>query len=398
MTKPVFLLPRLLALACIITAIIPAVAEAATPTVSKTGFTLNGHPFFPIISWEQCTGQIGENLQLGVNVFANSCNTTAMDSALQGTGTYQLASIHNPGAGSLSSVAGFIQDDEPDNNGEMPSQMPDTSVAQGKMVWLNTTSHFANEMGDISPAINHQLYPSYWNKADVVGFDLYPLSEFCNETQWVHYDDVYYFQREISQEDGGRPSFQWIEMNQLDMKCGPNPQTPTQVVNEAWLALAGGATSLGYFTWGPVGDGTWTSWQVSPAIASAVSQANKGFQQLAGVLESPVADWSQVMAYANNPVKVGVREYDGHYWLIAVNSSGQNVKASFGVKGAGAGVASVWNESRTVPMKNGSLADSFAPYATHVYQLEPSATQTVNRATTSTAKKVKPAKKATKYK
>lgn len=366
----------IVAVAAALLAPLAAQANTTTLNVNKTGFSLNGQAVVPIISWQQCENTLSQNLKLGVNLFANTCDAVGMDHALAGTGAYQIASIHNPEAGALPSVVGFIQDDEPDNWGEMPASLPDLSVAQGKPVFLNTTAHFANEMGDISSTVNHAIYPSYWAKADVVGFDLYPLAEFCNETQWVHYDDVYNFQRELTQADGSKPTFQWIEMNQLDMRCGPHPQTPLQVSNEIMQAVAGGASALGYFTWGPVGDGTWDSWIVAPDIAAQVAQTSKTLQQLASVIESPVGDWNLLLGYASSPVKVGIRMYDGHYWLIAVNSSDQTVKAAFGVKGAGTGSATVWNESRNVSMRNGSLADQFAPYATHVYELNPGTAKT----------------------
>lgn len=354
--------------------LVGASAEAGVPLqIAHSGFELNGRAVVPLLGWEQCAATLSQDRAIGINMLTDCADPEGLDRALLGTGVYQLPSIHRADLGVLPSVAGFFQDDEPDNAGELPVGLPDPSVANGKPVFLNTTAHFAAEMSDVSPAITHDSYPAYWAKADVLGFDLYPLAEFCG-SQWVFYADVYTFQRELNVLGRGKPTFQWIELNQLDMRCGSNPQTPQEVVNEAWLAFAGGASALGYFTWGPAGDGTWTPWLVQAAIASALAQASARFQELAPVLESPQIPWSQVMARDSSPVKVGVRTMGGRLWLIAVNSSDGRVQAAFGVRGAGTGSASVWQEGRSVPLRRGSVADRFAPYQTHVYLLDSKAT------------------------
>jgi len=62
------------------------------------------------------------------------------------------------------------------------------------------------------------MYPELVARADVVGFDLYPLQELCRPEllPWV-----YDAQAELRRLAPGKPTFQWIE--EREMKC-PQPE------------------------------------------------------------------------------------------------------------------------------------------------------------------------------
>ncbi len=48
---------------------------------------------------------------------------------------------------------------------------------------------------------------------------------------------------------GGRPTFQWIETGPINPTyCGGFAMTAAELRAEVWLAIAGGATGIGYFT------------------------------------------------------------------------------------------------------------------------------------------------------
>src|SRR5207249_9096515 len=79
--------------------------------------------------------------------------------------------------------------------------------------------------------------------------DLYPVSYYCGN-QWVGLHSVYDEQRELVALAAPRATFQWIEVNDLQGRCGRGVVTPATIHAESWLAIAGGATALGFFTHG----------------------------------------------------------------------------------------------------------------------------------------------------
>ena len=88
--------------------------------------------------------------------------------------------------------------------------------------------------------------------ADVVGFDMYPIVKFCGRVPLL---DVFRAQRELMTIYApGKPTFQWIETSKMTGEC-PTLQITPQIVNaETWLAVAGGACGIGYFTNSWTGD------------------------------------------------------------------------------------------------------------------------------------------------
>ena len=93
------------------------------------------------------------------------------------------------------------------------------------------------------------MYPGLVAKADVVGFDLYPLQELCRREllPWV-FDS----QRELVRLAHGKPTFQWIEIREMKCHNAAAAVTPRTIRVESWLAIAGGAHGLGFFPndWG----------------------------------------------------------------------------------------------------------------------------------------------------
>ena len=78
--------------------------------------------------------------------------------------------------------------------------------------FLTLTNHFYT--GAAALPWGRGIYPPLIAKADVVGFDLYPLQEWCKPERMA---DVFYAQRELVNLAAGKPTFQWIEAN--DWKC-----------------------------------------------------------------------------------------------------------------------------------------------------------------------------------
>jgi hypothetical protein len=351
---------QLAALVAALVGVIGAAAQAATAA----------QPAFPLLAWEQRPDTVDASLALGVNTFMGADGDLgALAAAIAGR-----ASLLAPlGAGAeLPGLAGYYQPDEPDATGLSPDQLLDPSLAAGLPVYLTVTAHFASDQEPLSPQVGKELYPAYFAKASVVGFDLYPLSHYCYANRWgIGFDDVFDDQRELAAENPGKATFQWIELNALEGVCGPAPISPPQLTAEIWLAIAGGARGLGYFTWAPLGDGTWTPYSVLPGLAPEAARQSARIRRLGPTLLAPQLSFDRILVRSGSPVKVGGRASGGAVWLLAVNSSGRTVTTAIGVRGAGDGRVRVDGENRTVPLRRGAFSDRFGPYAVHVYRLEP---------------------------
>ena len=103
-----------------------------------------------------------------------------------------------------------------------------------KVTFLTLTDHFAPYMAP--PHAGRGIYPGWFSRADVIGFDTYPLEGRCryDRIPWV-----YQLQRTLVQMAGSKPTFQWIEAGPME-KCFKVDPTPTTLRAETWLAIAGG--------------------------------------------------------------------------------------------------------------------------------------------------------------
>ena len=88
------------------------------------------------------------------------------------------------------------------------------------------------------------MYPALVANADVLGFDLYPLQNWCRYDDFGHVFDA---QRELVALASGKPTFQWIKARTMDCHDPTLDPSADTVHAETWLAIAGGATGIGYF-------------------------------------------------------------------------------------------------------------------------------------------------------
>jgi hypothetical protein len=197
------------------------------------------------------------------------------------------------------------------------------------------------------------MYPGLIARSDVVGFDLYPLQEWCRPERMA---DVFYSQQELVQLAAPRPTFQWIEA--ADMKCSNDGTaiTPATVKAESWLALAGGAKGLGFFPG-----------EFTPTLGAAVRDVTHDIAKLIPALLAPSIPAGSDQA----PVRVGARIADNAVYVIAVNSGFARVTAKVSVPGLAGRTLHVLDENRDVYSGDGTFADSFEPLGVHVYVAPP---------------------------
>jgi hypothetical protein len=274
-----------------------AAPTTLTASVHDGVVDVNGGAFFPLLTWVQCADRWPASIAEGIDLFAgNPCTgLAALTSGIAGkalaAGTSDDPPLDSP------SLLGWFYPDEADARGLTGDTLP---PAQPGVRFLTLTQHFF--AGAAPLPSGRWMYPGLVARADVVGFDLYPLQELCR-TDFL--PAVFDAQQALVALAPGKPTFQWIETREL--KCPSVPVTPASVRAESWLALAGGAHGLGYFP---------KDWD--PQIGAAIGGVTARIRQLEpALLEAALP----LDVGASSPaVRASERDYHGARYLFAVNA------------------------------------------------------------------------------
>ena len=264
---------------------------------------VDGKPFFPIFSWGECTDGFETSLPVGTNLYAaNRCG--GLEAQLPALGDHALsAAVAGEAVPDAGAVVGVFYPDEPDGRGLTAKTMPTIDPSHG-VRFLTLTNHFYS--GAAPLAQGRGIYPGLIAKADMIGFDLYPLQNWCRPERLV---DVYFSQRELVELAQGKPTFQWIEA--AGMTCphdGPTAVTPATVRAESWLAIAGGAKGLGFFP-----PAAWTG-----DVGEAIAEVTQTVRELGPALTAP--EVAARVEPADGLVKAGARKHAGRLTIVAANA------------------------------------------------------------------------------
>jgi hypothetical protein len=342
--------------------------------VDGTHVTANGSLFFPVLTYYQCGAGAATAASLGVNLFLEApytgCTRTSPNdfgADPPPPGVSVLGDDYSEaGAGS----AGWYLPDEPDAAGLAPRQLPQLppSSQTGKLRVLNVSQHFFSGQAPINDRFDRNDYMRFAALADVVGFDMYPVVKFCGRVSLL---DVFRAQRELATIYApGRPTFQWIETGEMTGECPTMQVTPQIVDAETWLAIAGGACGIGYFTssWTGV---LWNRWDLAPGVEAQLARTIERIRALAPML---CAGYGDVTVPWDGSVAATSRSLNGALYVIAVNASDRTTTIPFGVDALAGRTLEVLGESRTItPVKQVYFRDTFAPYQVHVYVAPPPA-------------------------
>jgi hypothetical protein len=186
----------------------------------------------------------------------------------------------------------------------------------------------------------------------MVGFDLYPLQEFC-KLDWL--PDVAAAQRELVALAHGRPTFQWIETRTWKCHQAQLRVRPATVRAETWLSVIGGARGIGFFP---------ADWD--PAVTPEITRIAQEVAALGGALLAPDAP-----ASASAPVLAAARVLHGALYVIAVNPTRSSVRATIHAPDLGGRSLDVLEERRAVASSGDSFTDGFGPLAVHLYVAKP---------------------------
>ena len=324
-----------------------------TPTVeSSAPLRVNGNAIFPRMVWRQCPTYYPSSIGSGINLFLGvACATPDVQFDMLAGRAVSTVDASTPAISGPGQVGWHLQD-EADMSVGNAKNLPQPQ-GQGRVTFLTLTDHFSERAAP--PTNGRGIYQGFFDAADVIGFDTYPIEGRCKLAQ---IDNVYWMQRELVALTQGKPTFQWIEAGPMEHCLTNADPTPTTVRAETWLAIAGGARGIGYFPdW-------WTE-----DIRSEVRLTNREILALAPALLSPVAkaNWS-----TQSPVRIGARRYNGATYIIAVNTSTEPATASFTLTGLAGRKLRVFRDGRIVTPLSDLVTDKLPGLGVAVYVLPPS--------------------------
>jgi hypothetical protein len=333
-------------------------ASAAAPSavdaaVGDGVMRVNGGAFFPFVTWEECPDRWQPELAQGIDLFAgNPC--TGLSSLLTAVNGHALAagtSDDTPGT-TGSGLVGWFYPDEADGRGLTAESLPAPGGAG--LRFLTLTSHFYSGAAPLPGG--RGMYPGLLAKADVIGFDIYPLQELCRPALLP---DVFDSQQELVALAPGKPTFQWIEVR--EMKC-PDPAaavTQQTIAAESWLAIAGGAHGLGFFPpdWGA-------------AVGATIHRVATTVRRIEPALLQPAVP---VQVSPDTPsVRASARELGGAVYVIAVNAGTTPAAVTLTEPSLGDRTVDVLGSAgETVTAQNGAIAVTLPPLTAQIYVAPP---------------------------
>jgi hypothetical protein len=351
-----------------VTLLVPTEVAAGGPTagasVDGTHIMIAGKAFFPVMLIDQCDAADAANArQYGINLIVNencpSVSAAAQLGALRGNALAVLPIADRALRGTA--LAGWAFPDEPEGNGWTPDTLRDAQPfprggADGLLSFITTGAGFFSAPYT-SPVVAEDVYRQFAHLADVAGFDLYPRGH-CSDDLSAVYDA----QRAFNALVGAVPTFQWIETGPIRVDyCGGFQLTVADLRAEVWLAIAGGARAIGYYThtWSP----DHKSFDVQPAVAHQMARTNA----LIAAVQPALVGQTIPSTVNTTAVKVLARRSGRTTYVIAVNSQRGPIRMQFHVAALREGAARVFGEGRTVSVSKGRVDDGFGPLAVHVY-------------------------------
>jgi hypothetical protein len=335
----------------------PALSGPVQMTTADGAILLNGEPSFPRMVWGQCPDAVSGNLAVGIDVFmGNNCGTGATLASWLSGRAFVLGNAQAPPAARAGSVGVHLPDEWdtflPGNLtlADVLRMAPITPDAGPR--FLTLTNHFYSAAAPLPQGKG--MYPALAAGADVLGFDLYPLQNWC---RYDSFGDVFDSQVDLVALARGKPTYQWIEARRMDCHGAQLDPTPETVRAETWLALAGGAHAIGYFP---------NNW--SPEVGAEIARSSQEIQSLVPALVEPATAASVSLG---STVKVGAREHNGAVYVIAVNASRTPGSATITVPALGNRAMQSLDGAHALTARAGSFTDTFGPLEVRVYVAAP---------------------------
>jgi hypothetical protein len=332
------------------------------PVHASTGngdVLLDGQPSFPKLVWNQCPDAVAGNLAVGIDFFmGNGCGSSAqLATWLSGT-AYAIGDAKESAPARAGAIGTFLPDEWDTflpntlTAADVASRIP-PSPGSGPR-FLTLTNHFYSHAAPLPQG--RGMYPALAASADVLGFDLYPLQNWC---RFDSFGDVFDSQLDLVALARGKPTFQWIEARQMDCAGADLVPTPETLRAEAWLSIAGGAHAIGYFP---------NNW--SPAVGAEIAEVNHEISTLASALVEPAIAASATLG---STVKVGARDHNGAVYVIVVNASRTPASATITVPALVDRTLVTLDGQHKASAKDGAFDVALAPLEARIYIAAPAA-------------------------
>jgi hypothetical protein len=171
-----------------------------------------------------------------------------------------------------------------------------------------------------------------------------------------------------------KPQFAFIETSyQKFVPQSTRGPTKDEVRAEIWVAIVHGVRGYTFFPQVVPADGIGATNDGTPGdVAAELTIQNSIVTQLATVLQGSINP-TTLGASVPKPLQAGWRDTSTKKYFFVVNTKIDTLtNASITLSGVDTATsASVFNESRTVTLNNGTLADTFGPFAVHIYLVAP---------------------------
>ncbi|MFN0153449.1 MAG: hypothetical protein ACKVUT_03640 [Gaiella sp.] len=331
----------------------PAPPSLRARTTSRA-LVLNGQPVFPRMVYHQCEYAMAGSLAAGINTFMGTACGGARELLrdVRGRG-FAIVPIGARGTVDGPGLVGWHQLDEADEHVDTADALPTPppSTQTGRVTFLTLTNHFYSGAAPLPKG--RAIYPKIVQKAEMIGFDLYPLQIWCRKDRFY---DVFEAQRELNVLAAGKPTFQWIEAAGMSQCAGLDPSAAI-VKAETWLAIAGGARGIGYFP------DQWTA-----PVRAEITRVNHQIRALSAALLAAEGPGARV---TRGPVRAGTRELNGALYVIAVNPTLTPALTRIAVPGLGGRELRVLHENRSVKPSAGAFKEYFRGLQVRVYVASP---------------------------
>ncbi len=320
---------------------------------------LDGQPSFPKLVWNQCPDAVSGNLAVGIDVFmGNGCGSSAQLATWLSGSAYAIGDAKESATARAATIGTFLPD-------EWDTHLPNnlTAADAARLIppspgsgprFLTLTNHFYSRAAPLPQG--RGMYPALAASADVLGFDLYPLQNWC---RFDSFGDVFDSQLDLVALARGKPTFQWIEARQMDCSGAQLDPTPETLRAEAWLSIAGGAHAIGYFP---------NNWDA--AVGAEIAEVDHEISTLVPALVEPAIAAS---ASLGSTVKVGARDHNGAVYAIVVNASRAPASATITVPALVDRTLVTLDGQHKATAKDGAFDVSLAPLEARIYIAAPSA-------------------------
>jgi hypothetical protein len=148
---------------------------------------------------------------------------------------------------------------------------------------------------------------------------------------------------------------------------------PAEIKAAVWHSIIAGARGIIYFNHSIGGLNPTQHVLRDPVYATVravVKSTDALILQLAPVLNAPFADG---FVTSTASIRAMAKYSDGKYYVFAGSKENVASSATFTLEGISNGIATVIDESRTIPISDGIFTDAFVDgNAVHIYRIDPS--------------------------